>query len=377
MKLRKTYIVEDESIKKSGTLIKNLDFTSPLVGLEIGFYGKRYDHTNTNAPYLLADIDKIEIVDGSEVIFSLSGRQAAAAQLYHTGKRPFEAFTLNSNSTNRSQITILFGRDKFDSSYMLDTKRFTNPQLKITYSFTEGTTGNWAEGTQTVTLAALIAEGAGAPRGYFMTKEVYSWSKSTSGDETIDLPRDLPYRFIMFQALAAETPIYAEFSKVKISCNYDEFVPINETTEDLAWSNLQDYGFQFQQTESIGDGSEENIKAYYPFAWNWGCFVQSWNLGQDCVPKRPYSGYTTLGRRTTGAASGNDFTSTFMADGQRGFSTGYGWEYYDTEVIPFGNIKDETNWFDPRGWKSVRLILTQAQTNALASSIVIQQVKSY
>ena len=199
-----------------------------------------------------------------------------------------------------------------------------------------------------------------------MTKEIYTWTKATSGDETIDMPRDYPYRFIVMQALHCETPVYCEFSKVKLSCNFDEFVPINETTEDLAHDNWNRYGMLHQQSECMGDGTNTDKKAYYPFAWNWGGDVQSWNTGSPSVVKRPYSGYITV-----------DYTEAIaLHDGQRAIVTGMGWELFDTEVIPFGNLIDETHWFDPKPWKSVRLILTQAQT-AVASAIVLQQVRHY
>ena len=81
---------------------------------------------------------------------------------------------------------------------------------------------------------------------------------------------------------------------------------------------------------------------------------------------RPYSGYITVGRTDALA----------LTAGQRGLVTGQGFELFDTEVIPFGNFQDETHWFDPKPWKSVRLILTQAQT-AVASAIVLQQVRHY
>ena len=377
MRLRKVYITEDETVSGTGTLIKDLDFTDPVRAIIIGFTGKRYDHTDTNNPLILRDINKIEIVDGSDVLFSLSGTQAGANMLYHTGKRPLLTVTCNKFSVNYNQVKILFGRNESDSEYGLDLTHFTNPQLKITYSFTEGSTGQWASNEQKVTIAALVAEGAPKPIGFFMTKEIYAWSKASSGDETIDLPRDYPYRYIMLQTKDCTVPVYAGISKVKISCDYDTFVPINETTEDLAWENINRYGMIWLQSESIGDGSDTDIKAYCQMAWNWGCDTQSWNSGQNVVAKRPYSGYTTLGRATTGASSGSDFTVTFLADSQRALCTHYGWELFDTEVVPFGDLLSSVDWFDPKPWKSVRLILTQAQEADIASSVVLQQVRPY
>ncbi len=376
MRLRKTTIVSDEGIQDSGTAIWDLDFSDPVRAIILGFYGKRFDNSDTNDPMLLEDIDKIEIVDGSDVIYSTDGTNAGAIQLWHTGMKPFLAYTANSGSTNRQQVKLLFGRDEGDSEYGLDTEKFTNPQLKITHSFTESA-GNWADNQQTVTVQALIAEGAPKPKGFFMTKEIYSFSKSTSGDETIDMPRDYPYRFLNMQVKDAVTPIYAELPQTKISCNFDEFVPVDEVTEDLAWDNVAKYGLQYQQHEAIGDGSDTDIKSYNQMAWNWGGWCNSWNSGQDCEVKRPYSGYSTLGRHTCPDSSGADFTSTFLANAQRALVTHHGFELFESELIPFGNINNSTDWFDPRSWKSVRLILTQAQTDALTTKIVAQQVRPY
>ena len=376
MRLRKTTIQSDKSIKDTGTAIFDLDFSDPVRAIIIGFYGKRFDHSDTNDPLLLEDIDKIEVVDGSDVIFSCTGTEAAAAQLYATGKKPFIAYTANSTSTNRNQIKLLFGRSEADDEYGLDLTRFNNPQLRITHSFTEAA-GSWADDTQTVTVQALIAEGAPRPRAFLMTKNIYSFTKGTSGEETIDMPRDYPYRFVQLQVKDAATPVFAELSNVKISCNFDEFVPVDEITEDLAWDNIARYGMQYIQHEAIGDGSDTDIKTYNQLSWNWGAWVNSWNTGQHAMIKRPYSGYSTLGRSTCPDSSGADFTSTFLANGQRALCTHYGFEIFETEVIPFGNLNEPEEWFDPRPWKSVRLILTQAQTDALTTNILVQQVRSY
>ncbi len=366
MRLRKTYLIEDVTLNTTGTKTYNLDFTDPVVALYLDFLGKRYDASDTNRPYLLEDIDKIEIVDGSDVLYSTDGTRCAATQLYQTGKINFMAISANHAAAyNRQQVKILFGRNESDTEFALDLKKFNNPQLKVTHSFTESA-GYWAAATQTMTVQVLVAEGAPTPRGFFMTKDIYSWTKATSGDETIDLPRDYPYRFIVMQAIHCATPVYEEFTRVKISANYDEFVPINDKGEDLAHDNWNRYGMLHQQTEAIGDGSETDIVAWFPFAWNWGGDAQSWNSGDTCVVKRPYSGYVTVGKDST----------TALTPGQRAIVTGQGFELFDTEVIPFGDIMQESHWFDPRPWKSLRLILTQAQTE-VTSHITIQQVRYY
>ena len=362
--MRRVYITEDETITTNGTKVFNLDFTDPLRELAIGLTGTRFDSNDTSRPSLFHDIDKIEIVDGSDVIYSTTGTEALAVQLYHTGKMPFMAMTnVAVSHANLSQLRILFGRDVSDNLYGLDLTRLTNPQLKITYSFAESA-GYWAAGTQRLTVIAKVAEGASKPSHFLMTKEIYTWTKATSGDETIDLPRDYPYRFIMLQATDCATPVYAEFTQIKISCNYDEFVPLDMKVEDIAHDNWNHYGMLMQQIETVGDGSDATIHAWGVFAWNWGGDVQSWGAGDECAVVNVYSHYTTV-CKSDGVA---------LTAGQRCIFTGQGWEFMDTEVIRFGNLMDPEEYFDPKAWKSLRLILTQAQTE-VASSIVVQQVR--
>ena len=356
--------MNDVTTTTTGTKIYDLDFKDPLRALQIGLLGQRYDYSDTNRPYLLESITKIEIVDGSDVLYSTTGTEAAAVELYHTGKLPFLAISANAAGTyNRNQIKLLFGRDEADNQYGLDLLKYKNPQLKITHAYAEEA-AYWAASKQTLTVIATVAEGAPAPSHFLMTKEVYTWTKATTGDVTIDLPRDYPYRFIMLQATHCCTPVYEEFTRIKISCNYDEFVPIDIVGEDNAHDNWNHYGMLSQQTEAVGDGSDADIKAWYPFAWNWGGDIQSWNTGTPAVVQRPYSGYITVA--TTSAVA--------LLAGQRALVTGQGFEFFDTEVIRFGNLLDPEEYFNPVSWKSLRLILTQAQT-AVASSIVIQQVR--
>jgi len=373
--LRKTYICEDQVLDAAGTVIKDLDFSWPITSLVIGVIGKKYDHANIN-PGIYRHVSKIEIVDGTDVIFSLNMEQAQALELYTQGRPPLNVLSDNSYATNVSQVKINFGRDDSDNEWAFDPSKFTNPQLKITYAFTEGA-GYWKDNEQKLTVAALVNEGAKVkPSAFLMAKDIYSWTKASSGDETIDMPRDLPYRLLILSTKDSSTPTYAELSKIKISCDMDSFVPINLTTEDLAWENVRRYGMLFQQTEVVGDGVDEDKNAYYPFAWNWGASIESWNYGAACKVKRPYSGYITI--RGTGATY-DSATPADMAlqDGQRCLVTGRGYELHFTEALPFGNLRDPEEFLDPTPYKSVRLILTQAQTSGITARVALQQLRSY
>ena len=368
MRNRKVYLVEDEVLDASGTRIFNLDFSNPLVALFVTVEGKKFDHSDTENPIIARYISKIEIVDGSDVLFSMNMEEAMALQLYASGKQPFMSYSNNSISGRcTASVKLAFGRDDSDQEWMLDCKKFVNPQLKVTYAFTEGA-GYWTDNYQKMTVHALVCENPlGDAMGFLMGKQIYTWAKAASGDETIDMPRDYAYRAMLIRVKDSDTPTYAEISKIKLSCDIDRFVPVNITTQDLFFENCVRYGLLSQQMETVGYGNDANIKAHSPFANNWGGSIQCWNSGDVAVIKRPYSGYSTIAR-TSGAA---------LTAGQRAIVTHMGYEYHWCEPVPFGNLRDPEEFFDPVAFQTVRLILTQAQTAACSSAVVLQQLRPY
>jgi len=375
MRLRKTYIVEDQVLDAAGTVIKDLDFTDPISEIIIGVTGKKHDHTNIN-PLVARGISKIEIVDGTDVLFSMNMEQAQALQLAQTKRMPFNTMTCNQYSTNLSQVVLAFGRSRSDNEWALDPTKYSNPQIKITYAFTEGAS-NWKDNEQKITITAIVQENSvGRPTSFLMGKEIYSWVKATSGDETIDMDRSYPYRLLLWGVKDATSPVWNELNKIKISCDMDKFVPINDTGEDLAHENATRTGLLVQQSEIIGAGADADINAYYPFSWNWGADIESWNTGGNCKVKRPYSGYITV--RGAGAAHASAVPDDeALQDGQRVIVTGRGYELNMQQSAQFGNLEDSQEFFDPLPFKSVRLILTQGGGDELVSRVVTQQLRKY
>lgn len=368
MKTRKAVLVHQETLDPSGTRIFNLDFSNPIVALMVGVLGKRYDGSDTNNCLIPRAISKIEVVDGSDVLFSMNMEEALALSLYHSGEMPAEMSCAHSYMASIAQVKIPFGRDDSDNEYMLDPSKFVNPQLKITYAFTEAA-AHWKADEQKLTVRAIICEDpVTSPLGFFMGKRIYSWNKATSGDETIDMPRDYKYRMMIVRVKDSDTPTWAEITKVKLTCDTDRFIPFNEYLEDVAHENLTKYGLRVFQGICHGDGADTAIMGYHPFAWNWGANVECWNSGDIAVIMRPYSNYSTFAR---------DATPTALQAGQRCIHTHRGWNYYGTEVMRFGNLKDAEEFFDPTPYQSVKAILTQAQTDAAASAIVLQQLRTY
>jgi len=373
MRIRKSYIVEDQVLDAAGTVIKNLNYTDPIAAIFISVIGKKFDHANIN-PQISRNISKVEVVDGSHEMFSLDMCMAQALELAVTDKMPVNVLTDNAFAVNASHAMILFGRELSDTEYALDPTKFDNPQLKISYAFTEGA-GFWKDNEQKVTIYVLLQENGGArPPAFLMAKEFYSWTKGTSGDEPIPLNREFPHRLLLWNIRDCTSPVYNELNKVKISCDMGKWIPIEQPAEHLAWENAKRHGMLLQQTEVIGDGVDEDKNAYYPFAWNWGANIESWNAGGNCKVKRPYSGYITI--RGAGAAHASAVPADeALQDGQRCLVTGRGYEFNSCESLRFGDLKDPGEYLDVSPFKSADLILTQGGADELVTKVASQQLR--
>ena len=97
-------------------------------------------NTASAAPtaHALECLQKIELLDGSDVLFSLTGKQADALDYYHNGiqRSNWNAY-LNGMDTER-YIGINFGRYLWDPILALDPKKFRNLQLKFTLDIDAG-----------------------------------------------------------------------------------------------------------------------------------------------------------------------------------------------------------------------------------------------
>ena len=77
---------ETQSADKSSKTI-DLDLVDPVSALSFEFEAQNGTTSNVRNPFPFA-ITKLEVVDGSDVLSSLSFPQAQALQFYKTGKQP-------------------------------------------------------------------------------------------------------------------------------------------------------------------------------------------------------------------------------------------------------------------------------------------------
>lgn len=242
MKYRTSVLLSADSIT-AGT--KTLDITVKDVISRIHIQVKATNNGNVPTAHPSAIISKIELVDGSDVIFSLSGAQAQAVEFYDTKRTPFCVNNYLASVMNITNYQLRFGRYLWDPILALDPTKFRNPQLKITHNYAAGGCSPNAATLEVV--LDLFDEKEVKPTGFLMNKELMSYTLSGGANEYVDLPTDYKLRkLLVFSLYTAKQP-WQQYNELKLSEDNDKRVPFNDKTSDLIkyfgdnYPNLAEY----------------------------------------------------------------------------------------------------------------------------------------
>jgi len=190
----------------------------------------------SNKDVTMADcIDAIEVIDGSDVIYALDGKQALALTSYYCNCLPNQLITELGNTTQNLSIVIPFGRFEGDPVYAFEPARFLNPQVRVKWNLANiravGADG-FATGGLVYTVVATCMEGGETAKGYFMTKEIYSYV-SAVGVEYVDLPTDYPYKMLMVRPHYSTKAIYTVVNNMMLHVNQQQYVLFNMRMTDF------------------------------------------------------------------------------------------------------------------------------------------------
>lgn len=197
----------------------------------------------TNHP--LAALPKIEVLDGSDVIASMTGYGAQAVAYYDTGKMPHNELNYEDNGVCRAFVPINFGRYLYDPDLALDPSKFKNLQLRVSHDYSLG--GCSPDNAYLRILADCFDEKVVTPSGYLQSKEIFSFTPATGAKEYVDLPVDNDIRkIVVLNTNDAEEPDI-QFEQVKVDENKGKHVLFECLTMDLirmasaVYSPFQEY----------------------------------------------------------------------------------------------------------------------------------------
>lgn len=246
MKTRREYLKRDYPVADNDTTLIDLKFSDPISYISVEFEATN-GATSCVDHEIHDDVSVIEVVDGSEVITSLSMAEWIAANFYRDKRMPDQVLTELPAGVQKEKIIIPFGRHPFDPEMYLDTKRYSNPQLRIENALTISDTAGFATGTGKLTVIAHLMEtGFTANNGYIGYKEIKAFTAGTSGDEDITLPKNHPVKSLNIQALLSTYTPQEVLTKWKLDLDVGKEVPFEMYSEDIANQLLRTYGLACQ-----------------------------------------------------------------------------------------------------------------------------------
>ena len=170
-------------------------------------------------------LEKIEIVDGSDVLYSLDGLQAHALDIYSRDRQRNPWYMYLTDNYMECPVGINFGRYLWDEQLAFDPTKFNNPQLKITID--EDGEGSQFDAVKLKVDAAVFDERAITPQGFLMAKELKEYTMGSADHEYTTLPTDYMYRKMFVQARTLGTEPNFEIDTIKLSENHDKKIPFN------------------------------------------------------------------------------------------------------------------------------------------------------
>lgn len=373
-KYRDVYIENEKTLADSGTVVIDLSVVDPVSEIIVKVGNKNGGTSNKNNP-ISRNISKIEIVDGANVIYSLSGMLAQAMSYYQRKVVPSMQRQGGPGENQEDNYVIRFGRYLWDKMFALVPSAFRNLQLKVTYDFETvravGATG-FLTGNGSLTVIARLMEGEGiSPVGYMMAKNHYNWSTAAAGDERIDLPRDHAYVMMLLRAWETDVKLYTTIDNIKLSIDQDKDIPFDLASWDALKAMENDLGL-ITLEQHIFSGTEENVQTWLGVGESAVVTPESLPGGAGVTNQYATihgvdSGHLNIVLTDSAGTNGAPVISHVIARGQA---------LNHCIVQPFGMIEDPDSWLDVSGIGDIKAIITQGNAGASAD-LVLLQAKMY
>jgi len=350
MLYRDILVLDDKSVDDSGTHTQDLTVPHPITELTIDMEIKNGTSIVHDEPVEKA-ISKIEITDGGQTYWSLTGQEAVAAACFDVGHWPTHRYQEGLSQMQRITIPLRFGRWLGDPLFAFTPTKLDNPQVKVTWAKASG----HLTGSVTLGLWAKVMEGVAPPAQALMWKGVETFTSAASGDKDVKLPHDYPYRRAMIRAYKSDTIPTGIITNFKLDCDMGGFVPFNLNVKEFRYLMQNFFGpYELKKMDHVSQNS----------------YHQTWMAGDTFAA----IAWETVGNPCSAWATGSimyQVVGAVVAD-MRAEALIWGYMPHSTFAHQFGLPEDPASWFPTLDFGEEILWLTQGAASA-AVSVAVQQ----
>lgn len=361
-------VYEETQSSDASTKTIDLDIVDPVSAFYLEFDAT--NSTDDNEDNFISDvITKVEIVDGSDVLYSLPYDMLEAIYFYKLKKCPTMFPSEWIGGHQRHGCLLMFGRYLWDPEYAIDFARFKNPQMKITWNLAAvravGTTG-FATGTLKISVVAKIMEDVPGPGKYLMSKQLDEWTNGTSGEERKELPTDHTYRMLMIRAWVEGSDIDEVISQVKITADADKYIALNRYVKQMDAEALAEFG-PFAYKHDVHRGGSVTIRVIPNKEPHYTPYCQDPGQPKEFVLWAQWSSNVNM----------EVYTGAGVLDGTDRDITGWvmGHAIHATLPVLLGDMDKPDSWFDPTPYRKLEAVITNGGT-AGTCEIIAEQVRT-
>lgn len=356
MNYRIASMLASEDCTTAATKTIDIDIAKPISRITVEMKATNNGSDPTAHPAKM--LSKIEVVDGSNVLYSLNGTEAQALNFYESGKLPIMLLAYANDVMCSAIAEINFGRYLWDELLAFDAKKYSNPQLRITHNRLLG--GSTPDAATLSVYAHAFDEKIPAPVGFLMSKEQNAYTLASAAKETIDLATDLPYRFLLIQALKAGSAPTSQIAKIKLSEDNDARVVINDEESIFLMKLIQDYPRLTEYMLAYDIGSANDFFCTPTYLTQVGAIGIN-SADAALFATQSYGGSITA----TGTAAK---LSQWLVTGQCP---------HGVIPLPFGKRDIIEDWYDVSKVGALKLLLTAGSGVSGTCQIISQQLKKY
>jgi len=358
MNHRLSSVLAEETIIPAATKVIDLDMEDVISRIQINLEIERDGTVLGDHP--AAVISNIELIDGSDVLFSMSGKECQALDYYQMGEMPFNAITDQDGQDDIAVFNINFGRFLYDEKLAFDPSKFRNPQLKITHDYTAcgGTPG----AARMEVRAFLFDEKVPTPVGFLMSKEHYQFTSGVENTyEYIDMPVDYTTRRYMIMGQRDGYFCQQVVNSLRLSEDNAKRIPYDTAVWQLLkmlhqmYPRIQEYGhFTFSTTAKVIWASPTQDIVVNAVGITPGNAAVP-----DTIPtKMPVSLDAVVAEQGNAQISGYDPHSSF--------------------ILPFGDPDNIEDWYDVTKIGNLKLRLKAGSAgNTGVVEVVTEQLRKY
>lgn len=303
-----------------------LDMKDPISKIQICYEGLNTGASPTAHPAKM--ITDITLKDGSDILYSLTGQQAQAADFYNNNKEPANILFYSDDWYNEMIYGLNFGRYLWDTEIALDPSFFSNLKLSISIDIDAG--GQACDAGKMTVTASCFDDKQIKPVGFFTHKEHKSYTGGSATHKRVDLPVDNAYRMLFWKCQKAGTGPEYLYDTIKLEEDAGKRIPFDITGYEL----IRHVQAQWKPYIEWMEGSGDTTTTYYyitPGYWP-GAAMAQWA--------------TTNGYHSFYSGDGGRCQIDSNATGPNWQALVRGWCPHSTLCYPFGLQNDLTDWYE-------------------------------